>query len=385
MRFFGWVLILLFLTSGFSVFSQEKYTKHTVSKGETISAIAEQYKIKPSAIYELNPGSKKGIKAKSVLLIPTLKNKKETAETVSRISEITHVVLPKETLFGIAKQYGVTLNDLYKANSELEKGKLQPDQKIIIPVNESANQKGIALKEELKNQQPTVIDKISPEKETMVLAQPQIDNKISETVITREVLPKETKYGIAKEYGISIAELERQNPEIIQSLPVGYKLRIKTSKLMESATMGKGEILVKNQNLNRDFKSMPNEELIEELICVASEHLGTRYRAGGITKEGFDCSGLMFNTFSTFNIQLPRSSIEQAQLGQKIDTSAAKKGDLIFFKTNRKRHINHVGMVVEVNDGDIKFIHSSTSGGVMISSVKEKYYANSLTQINRVL
>jgi cell wall-associated NlpC family hydrolase len=61
------------------------------------------------------------------------------------------------------------------------------------------------------------------------------------------------------------------------------------------------------------------------------------------------------------------------------------KRDLIFFKTNGRRQINHVGMVVEAIDGDIKFIHASVSGGVMISSVREKYYRKKVTQINRAI
>ncbi|MEG0851230.1 MAG: NlpC/P60 family protein, partial [Flavobacterium sp.] len=63
----------------------------------------------------------------------------------------------------------------------------------------------------------------------------------------------------------------------------------------------------------------------------------------------------------------------------------AQKGDLIFFKTNGRRHINHVGMVVENVDGEIKFVHSSTHGGVMISSTKEAYYTRAFSQVNRVL
>ncbi|MEY4038582.1 MAG: hypothetical protein RIR67_892, partial [Bacteroidota bacterium] len=63
----------------------------------------------------------------------------------------------------------------------------------------------------------------------------------------------------------------------------------------------------------------------------------------------------------------------------------AKKGDLIFFKTRGGNQINHVGMVVEVCDGEIRFIHSSTQSGVIISSTKEKYYEKNFTQINRVL
>ena len=68
-----------------------------------------------------------------------------------------------------------------------------------------------------------------------------------------------------------------------------------------------------------------------------------------------------------------------------INSEEAKKGDLIFFKTSRRNRINHVGMIVDTADGDIKFIHASVSEGVIISSVKEKYYSKKVTQFNRVL
>jgi len=93
----------------------------------------------------------------------------------------------------------------------------------------------------------------------------------------------------------------------------------------------------------------------------------------------------MCYTFSESDIKLPRSSIEMASYGSKIDTQDAQKGDLIFFKTSGRGRITHVGMVVEVLDGEIKFIHSSNHGGVIISSTKESYYERSLVQINRVL
>ena len=121
------------------------------------------------------------------------------------------------------------------------------------------------------------------------------------------------------------------------------------------------------------------------MIDTASTNIGTRYRSGGTTKGGFDCSGLMVATFAAFEIKLPRSSIEQSSYGTKINTEEAQKGDLIFFKTNGRRRINHVGMVVEVCEGEIKFIHSSIRKGVIISSTRENYYKRSFAQVNRVL
>ncbi len=122
-----------------------------------------------------------------------------------------------------------------------------------------------------------------------------------------------------------------------------------------------------------------------QLINVASDNLGVVYKSGGTSKNGFDCSGLVYSTFSKFNLTLPRSSHEMATVGQKIEPQDAKKGDLIFFINRGQKRINHVGMVVDVCGDEIKFIHSSTQSGVIVSSLKESYYQRTFTQINRVL
>ena len=93
----------------------------------------------------------------------------------------------------------------------------------------------------------------------------------------------------------------------------------------------------------------------------------------------------MIYIFEESGVKLPRTSAEQSRFGTKINNSEAQKGDLIFFSTNGRGYINHVGMVVENIDGEIKFIHSSVHGGVIISSVSEKYYTNKVRQVNRVL
>ncbi|KVV13777.1 C40 family peptidase [Flavobacterium sp. TAB 87] len=122
-----------------------------------------------------------------------------------------------------------------------------------------------------------------------------------------------------------------------------------------------------------------------DLVNTASNNLGAKYKYAGTTKAGFDCSGLVYNTFQTKSISLPRSSYEQSKIGTIISIKKAQKGDLIFFKTNNSSKINHVGLITEVTAEEIKFIHSSTSKGVIISSTKQNYYKNSFAQINRVI
>lgn len=134
-------------------------------------------------------------------------------------------------------------------------------------------------------------------------------------------------------------------------------------------------------------KDSKNEtkQLVNNVIRAATDNIGAPYKATGTTKAGFDCSGLVSFSFETENIKLPRSSYEQSKIGKTIPLDDAKKGDLIFFKTNKSRQINHVGLIIEVNHEEIKFVHSSTSKGVIISSTKEAYYKKSFVQVNRIL
>ncbi|MBP2283348.1 cell wall-associated NlpC family hydrolase [Flavobacterium sp. CG_23.5] len=145
-------------------------------------------------------------------------------------------------------------------------------------------------------------------------------------------------------------------------------------------------ITSKKENLTKSEKRK-NIRLIEQIVDTATENIGVKYKYGGTTKSGFDCSGLTYTIFNSYNIPLPHSSYEQSKVGVIVnrDPEHAKKGDLIFFKTNGKSQINHVGMVIEVTDDEIKFIHSSTSKGVIISSTKEPYYQRTFVQLNRIL
>jgi cell wall-associated NlpC family hydrolase len=123
---------------------------------------------------------------------------------------------------------------------------------------------------------------------------------------------------------------------------------------------------------------------VDRIINKALSFKGTKYKYGGTSKSGIDCSGLMLESFKSGDIVLPRTSIAQSKKGLKVSRSSVKKGDLVFFKTNGKRNVNHVGLVVSVDNRDVKFIHSSSSRGVMISSLREGYWSNVFSQIRRV-
>lgn len=161
---------------------------------------------------------------------------------------------------------------------------------------------------------------------------------------------------------------------------------VKVTTTDPKKTDPKKKTILNNKNENDIVINEENDNYVaKQLINVASDNLGVIYRAGGTSKNGFDCSGLVYATFIKFDLILPRSSHEMAEVGIKIDPQSAKKGDLIFFINRGQKRINHVGIVVEVIEDEIKFIHSSTQSGVVISSIKEPYYQRTFAQINRVL
>ncbi len=115
---------------------------------------------------------------------------------------------------------------------------------------------------------------------------------------------------------------------------------------------------------------------IETVIKTARSFTGTPYKWGGTTRSGMDCSGLLCSSFSAVGYQLPRTSAAQSEVGQKVKLGQLQPGDLVFFATGkRRRKITHVGMVTDIRKGDVKFIHSSSSLGVIESSLSTKYYA----------
>ncbi len=111
----------------------------------------------------------------------------------------------------------------------------------------------------------------------------------------------------------------------------------------------------------------------EQVIAFAESMIGTPHRMGGYSADGLDCSGLVSLAHKESNVELPRSSHDQARYGQIISQDEAlKRGDLVFFhSTYRKPHlVTHAGIYL----GENKFIHASASRGVIISTLFDDGY-----------
>lgn len=124
----------------------------------------------------------------------------------------------------------------------------------------------------------------------------------------------------------------------------------------------------------------------QSVIKSAQKYKGTKYKYGGESKRGMDCSGLIYVAFSDNAITVPRTTSELKVIGQWVDLKEVKSGDLVFFATKKNsRKVNHVGIVTEVTNGDLKFIHASSSKGVIESRLSERYWYFAFVQARRVL
>ena len=139
-------------------------------------------------------------------------------------------------------------------------------------------------------------------------------------------------------------------------------------------------IFVRHEDISYDplnkfasiFKRL-NLEWSADVEKKVKEYLDIPYQRGGVSRQGMDCSGFSKTIYSQlFGIDLPHTSVGQFRMGdlKKIEARQMKPGDLIFFANKKKKKINHVGVYLS----DHKFIHASSSQGIMVSSLDESYW-----------
>jgi len=245
---------LVFVLFFNKIAAQDSFIEHKIQKGETAYFIAQKYKVSVDEIYKFNPESQSGIKDNQIIKIPVHSAGKQN-------QQITHIVGAKETLYGLSKQYNVSVEALQNANSEILAGGLQIGQELIIPQNSAnlskteitasskvthqvvakeslfsiARQYNVSV-QDLENLNKDLLQNGLQIGQTITIPNKRktLDGRvrvINQETVFHVVEAKETKFSIAKKYGISIDQLESQNPEIVNGLVVGNKLAINTKEI----------------------------------------------------------------------------------------------------------------------------------------------------------
>ena len=199
MKFSKLIIGLFLLIFGIAAGQTKKYIEHKIAPNETLTSISKQYKVSVNSILQLNPDAQNGIKLDKILLIPAQKTEINSVKKI-QISPSIHEVKVKETKYSIAKLYGISVINLEKLNPLLLNDGLKVGQIL-------------QLKKVIAKNNSTLIE---------------IINKNS-NLVNHIIEAHETKYSISKKYGITIADLEAQNPEIVTNFPIGLKLSIKST------------------------------------------------------------------------------------------------------------------------------------------------------------
>jgi cell wall-associated NlpC family hydrolase len=202
----------------------------------------------------------------------------------------------------------------------------------------------------------------------------------------------DTLYRIAQDEGTTVKALLSLNKLQNNRLQIGQKLKVPLSQKTPPETKAVAPpktILVDAAPETLDVANAtvevddPGEESLRlRLVKAARELLGTRYRWAGVSAQtGFDCSGLVQQVFSYFEIDLPRSSKEQYKIGEKIDKDELEAGDLVFFSSGGKQP-THVGIYV----GDNQFLHAARKAkGVVISDMNQSWYVRRFLGARRMI
>ncbi len=122
------------------------------------------------------------------------------------------------------------------------------------------------------------------------------------------------------------------------------------------------------------------------VISSIKSYVGTPYKYGGISRKGIDCSGLLHVAFKSGGVALPRTAKEQSKFGKNISWRGIKPGDLVFFKFKQKgEKWWHSGVITVTEKDKIRFIHASSSRGVVESNLLSDYYKKNVKGFRRVI
>lgn len=272
------LFVFLFLFSVIAIAQQKKYVSYTVKKGETVKSIAKAYNITTRDLLQINPDISRNLKPNTVIIVPN-KYYGKVGTKAEKNNKKLYFVLPKDTLYGISKMFGITIDELIAANPQIADG-LKPGMELLIP--ESGKIASTTINETVNYEYHTVIK-------------------------------DDTMYNLSKKYDVSQSELLRLNPELADGLKLGMQLKIKAihkTIIEKTANNAKSESYIAGHfKENIDFSkeinvvlmlpyqtNMLNDSTRNEnfgknhslLNIVTDFHLGATMAIDSLRKRGLD-------------------------------------------------------------------------------------------------
>lgn len=367
--------------------------RHVVSSGDRDETIARRHGLTVAQLHRLNPGVKWtrlqiGQRLNVSAARPAVATRQPSrpapqsasSRTVSRVKTAT--VRSGDTADRIARRVGLTGEQLRRLNPGVKWTRLQPGQTLKVGTVQVAQRpvtRPSARPAVRTASRPAVRPAARPVANVASASAPRRYLAVRGSAVILRQTPSSSGKRVAKlSSGTTGRQLEQRNGWTKLAFASGRTGWVRNDLVASSTAEAYRAPRVVAQRAPVTVASRTSGAVISS----AKTFLGVRYRLGGTSRSGFDCSGFVSYVMRRHGVRLPRTSLQQSRAGTAITRSQLRSGDLVFFRTNRGTRINHVGIFI----GGGKFIHASSgSGRVRIDTINSGYYRQRFATARRVL
>lgn len=293
-------MVCIFFVSSMAT-AQKEYETHRVQKNQSLSQIATLYGVSQAAIKKRNPEIENELSAGTLLIIPT-QSKSIDAQNPPKFKK--HKVRRKETLITISKKYNVSIDEIKRYNKQLYARQIQKGERLQIPMHLKIVDSGVVPYNDSKVSGAITLDTSSLSKHI--------------------VKAKETRYGIARMYGITVSELEQMNPELGEGLSQNAIINVPSKAILKTAIAEKGYRFYEVQPKEGFYRLKVKINLTKEQIVALNPYAKDGLQEGMILKIPSD-------TATAITGQVNKRDLQQTI----IDTSQKRIAVLLPFRLNK--------------------------------------------------
>mgnify|MGYP001990018524 FL=1 len=293
-------MVCIFFVSSMAT-AQKEYETHRVQKNQSLSQIATLYGVSQAAIKKRNPEIENELSAGTLLIIPT-QSKSIDAQNPPKFKK--HKVRRKETLITISKKYNVSIDAIKRYNKQLYARQIKKGERLQIPMHLKIVDSGVVSYNESKVSGAITLDTSSLSKHI--------------------VKAKETRYGIARMYGITVSELEQMNPELGEGLSQNAIINVPSKAILKTAIAEKGYRFYEVQPKEGFYRLKVKTNLTKEQIVALNPYAKDGLQEGMILKIPSD-------TATAITGQINKRDLQQTI----IDTSQKRIAVLLPFRLNK--------------------------------------------------
>lgn len=293
-------MVCIFFVSSMAT-AQKEYETHRVQKNQSLSQIATLYGVSQAAIKKRNPEIENELSAGTLLIIPT-QSKSIDAQNPPKFKK--HKVRRKETLITISKKYNVSIDAIKRYNKQLYARQIKKGERLQIPMHLKIVDSGVVSYNESKVSGAITLDTSSLSKHI--------------------VKAKETRYGIARMYGITVSELEQINPELGEGLSQNAIINVPSKAILKTAIVEKGYRFYEVQPKEGFYRLKVKTNLTKEQIVALNPYAKDGLQEGMILKIPSD-------TATAITGQINKRDLQQTI----IDTSQKRIAVLLPFRLNK--------------------------------------------------